>query len=68
MDYREYPLSQLLQNRKIFAVFDEEFQKDTWLDATALLGSESTISSLYKDGTVPKETLDRIVDRLSRKD
>ena len=30
MDYREYPLSELLKNRKIFAVFDEEFQKGTW--------------------------------------
>ena len=61
MDYREFPLSQLLQNRKIFAVFDEEFQKGTWLDATALLGSESTINQLYRDGTVPRETLDKIV-------
>ncbi len=66
MDYREYPLSQLLQNRKIFAVFDEEFQKDTWLDVTALLGSDSTINQLYRDSIVPSETLDRIVTRLSR--
>ncbi|SDB25380.1 hypothetical protein SAMN02910298_01275 [Pseudobutyrivibrio sp. YE44] len=66
MDYREYPLSQLLQNRKIFAVFDEEFQKDTWLDVTALLGSESTINQLYRDSIVPSETLDRIVTRLSK--
>ena len=66
MDYREYPLSELLQNRKIFAVFDEEFQKGTWLDATALLGSESTINQLYRDGTVPHETLDNIVERLSK--
>ena len=66
MDYREYPLSQLLKNRKIFEVFDEEFQKGTWLDATALLRSECTINSLYKDGTVPRETLDKIVERLSR--
>ncbi|MBE5910055.1 hypothetical protein [Pseudobutyrivibrio sp.] len=66
MDYREYPLSQLLQNRKIFAVFDEEFRKGTWLDATALLGSEGTINSLYRDGTVPRETLDNIVARLSK--
>ena len=66
MDYREYPLSELLKNIKIFAVFDEEFQKGTWLDATALLGSESTINQLYRDGTVPKETLDKIVERLSK--
>lgn len=67
MDYREYPLSQLLKNRKIFAVFDEEFQKGTWLDPTALLGSDSTINQLYRDGTVPRDTLDSIVTRLSGK-
>ena len=67
MDYREYPLSELLQNRKIFAVFDEEFQKGTWLDATALLGSDSTINQLYRDGTVPRDTLDSIVTRLAGK-
>lgn len=66
MDYREYPLAQLLQNRKIFAVFDEEFRKGTWLDVTALLGSESTINQLYRDGTVPRDTLDKIVERLSK--
>ncbi len=66
MDYREFPLSELLQNRKIFSVFDEEFQKGTWLDATALIGSECTINQLYRDGTVPRETLDKIVERLSR--
>ncbi len=64
MNYRNCPLSELLQNREIFSVFDEEFQKDTWLDVTALLGSESTIDQLYGDGTVPAETLDRIVARL----
>ncbi len=66
MDYREFPLSELLQNRKIFAVFYEEFQKGTWLDATALLGSDSTINQLYRDGTVPRDTLDSIVSRLSK--
>lgn len=64
MNYRDYPLSKLLQNRDVFAVFDEEFQKGTWLDVTALLGSDSSINQLYKDGAVPAETLDRIVDRL----
>ncbi len=67
MDYREFPLSELLKNRKIFAVFDEEFQKGTWLDATALLQSESSINQLYRDGTVPQDTLDNIVERLSKK-
>lgn len=64
MSYRDYPLSELLKNRDVFKVFDEEFQKDTWLDVTALLGSESTINQLYGDRTVPDETLDRIVARL----
>ncbi|MCR4694780.1 MAG: hypothetical protein K5773_05630 [Pseudobutyrivibrio sp.] len=66
MDYREYPLSELLKNRKIFAVFDEEFQQSTWLDVTALLNSDSTINQLYRDETVPAETLDRIIARLSK--
>ena len=64
MNYKDYPLSELLQNREIFAIFDEEFQRGTWLDVTALLGSDSTINQLYGDGTVPVETLDRIVARL----
>ena len=64
MNYRQYPLSELLQNREVIAIFDEEFQKGTWLDVTALLDSESTIDELYCDGTVPAETLDSIVARL----
>ncbi len=66
MDFRDYPLSLLLKNRDIFTVFDEEFNKGTWLDVTALLNSESSINQLYSDDTVPAETLDRIVARLSR--
>ena len=67
MNYRDYPLSELLQNRDIFAIFDEEFQRGTWLDVTALLQSESSINQLYGDGTVPRETLDKIVARLENK-
>ncbi len=66
MDFRDYPLSLLLKNRDIFAIFDEEFNKGTWLDVTALLNSESSINQLYSDDTVPAETLNRIVARLSR--
>lgn len=66
MNYIDYPLSELLQNRKIYQVFDEEFRKGTWLDVTALLGSDSTIKQLYADGTVPRETLDAIIARLSK--
>ncbi|MCF0130569.1 MAG: hypothetical protein HUJ71_02515 [Pseudobutyrivibrio sp.] len=68
MSLQEYPLSQLLQNRTIFAIFDEEFAKDTWLDVTALLRSDSTIKALYSDGTVPHATLDRVVARLAALD
>ena len=64
MDYRDIPLGEMLKDRRIFSIFDEEFHRDTWLDVTALLGSESTLGSLYEDGTVPKEVLDRILKRL----
>ena len=60
-------LSVLLQNRDIFAVFDEEFHKATWLDVTALLSSESTLSDLYTDGIVPAAVLDEIVKRIEVK-
>ena len=65
MNFREYPLSALLKNRDIFASFGEEFAKGTWLDVTSLLDSDSTINQLYVDGTVPVDTLDSIVARLS---
>ena len=67
MDIKQQPLSILLQNRDIFAVFDEEFQRATWLDVTALLSSESTLTDLYTDGTVPAEVLDEIVKKISLK-
>ena len=66
MDYRQVPLSELLQDRRIFAIFDEEFHKNTWLDVTALLGSESTLGGLYEDGIVPPEVLDSILKRLKQ--
>ncbi len=66
MDYRDIPLTDLLQDRRIFSIFDEEFRKGTWLDATALLGSESTLGGLYEDGTVPADVLDNIIKRLRR--
>ena len=64
MNYRDTPLTELLQDRRIFSIFDEEFRKGTWLDVTALLGSESTLGGLYDDGTVPAEVLDSILKRL----
>ena len=59
------PLSALLSDRRVFGIFDEEFHRHTWLDVTALLGSESTLGGLYSDGIVPSEVLDRIVKRLN---
>ena len=64
MDLKNTPLSELLQNREIYAVFDKEFQKATWLDLTALLRSESSIKDLYTDTIVPHDVLDNIVKRL----
>ena len=64
LDFEKKPLSELLMNRTVFAVFEEEFSQGTWLDVTALLASDSNIHDLYQDLTVPKAVLDRIVERL----
>ena len=64
MDYKNIPLSEILRDRDIFVIFDEEFQKDTWLDVTALQGSDSTIEDLYFDKTVPENVLERIEKRI----
>ena len=66
MDYKTLPLSEVLRDRDIFVIFDEEFQKDTWLDVTALQASESTIEDLRTDGIVPDAVLDRIELRIER--
>ena len=66
MDISKEPLSVILQDRDIFSVFDEEFQKATWLDVTALLSSESTLTDLYNDDTVPADVLDEIVNRIKK--
>ncbi len=64
MDYRQMPLSVLLRNREVFELFDAEFARGTWLDVTALLGSDCTIVDLYQDGTIPSEILDEIMKKL----
>lgn len=64
MDFLNCSLRELLQHREIFAVFDEEFQKTSWLDVTALLRSDGTFAGLYEDGTVPRDVLDAIAVRL----
>ncbi len=68
MSYKTVPFSQLLQQREIFAIFDEEFRKgSTWLDASAIVHSESSIEDAYKDGTIPSDTLDAIVKRIEKR-
>lgn len=64
MEFRRIPLSSLLQDRRIFAIFDDEFQKSSWLNIAALLGSDCNIDDLYRDKTLPRQTLDAIVERL----
>lgn len=66
MDYKKLPLSEILREREVFVIFDEEFQKDTWLDVTALQTSESTIEDLRTDGIVPEDVLVRIETRIER--
>lgn len=63
--YETIPMSNLLKNRDIFRIFDTEFQEVGWLDASVLLASDSTIKDLYADETVPKQVLDKIVERLN---
>jgi len=64
MDILDRPLAEILADRKIFNIFDEEFRNAGWLDVTALLKSESTFNDLYKDGTVPEAVLDRIKEKI----
>ena len=64
MDFKKLPFSQMLQDRKVFGIFDDVFQQGTWLDVSELLASESCIEDAYVDGTIPKETLDLIVERM----
>ena len=64
MDFKKLPFSQMLQDRRVFGIFDDVFQQGTWLNVSALLTSESCIEDAYADGTIPSETLDLIVERL----
>ena len=64
MDLRNVPLSDLLADRRIFEIFDEEFSKNKWLNLSALQESDSSIADLYADGTVPATVLDNIASRL----
>lgn len=66
MDYKNLPLSQILREREIYIIFDEEFQKATWLELSALQNSDSTMEDLYSDNIVPHEVLDRIDERIQK--
>ena len=68
MRLKDMPLSQVLRDRTIFGIFDEEFQKEPWLDLTALLQSESSVTQIYGDDIVPREILDRVIERLDALD
>lgn len=63
-DIKKKPLSEILQNREIFAIFDEEFQKEKWLDVTVLIHSDCTFEEMAADGSIPKEVVSRIDTRL----
>ncbi|MCR5211370.1 MAG: hypothetical protein K6C41_02355 [Lachnospiraceae bacterium] len=65
MDILDRPLAEILVDRQIFSIFDEEFRNAGWLDVTALLKSESSLNDLYRDGTVPEAVLDRIKEKIS---
>ena len=67
MDYKQMPMSELLKDRAVYSIFDDEFSKGTWLDVTGLVRSDATLMDLYNDGTVPGQVLDNIIDRLRRK-
>ena len=68
MDVKGLVLADLLKNRTVYEIFDEEFRRGTWLDASALVGSESSIEDLYNDKTVPSGVLDAVVERLEKLD
>ena len=64
MNYEDMPLSELLQKPGIFEIFDDEFHKDSWLDVTVLLASDSSLRGIVADGTVPEAVVARICARL----
>ena len=66
MNYEDMPLCELLQKPGIFEIFDDEFHKDSWLDVTVLLASDSSLKDIVADGTVPDAVVARICDRLDQ--
>jgi len=64
MNYEDMPLSELLQKPGIFEIFDDEFHKDSWLDVTVLLASDSSLKDIVADGIVPEAVVARICKRL----
>ncbi len=62
------PLSVILRDKEIYKIFDDEFSRYEWLDASALLGCEASVKQLMDDQTVPKDILERIIDKLPIRD
>ena len=64
VELRKEPLSEILRSEKVYNLFYEEFSKEKWLDATALLQCDCSVDDIIDDGSVPKTVMLRIVDRL----
>ena len=65
---RNRPLSEILRTEDIFNLFYEEFSKEEWLDVTVLLHSDCSASDILEDGTVPREVMERVANRLDELD
>ncbi len=65
---RNRPLSEILRTEDIYNLFYEEFSKEEWLDVTVLLHSDCSASDILEDGTVPREVMERVANRLDELD
>lgn len=65
---RKRPLSEILRIEKFYNLFYEEFSKEEWLDVTVLLHSDCSVDDILEDGTVPKEVMERVANRLDELD
>lgn len=65
---RNRPLSEILRTEDIYNLFYEEFSKEEWLDVSVLLHSDCSASDILEDGTVPREVMERVANRLDELD
>ncbi len=65
---RNRPLSEILRTEDIYNLFYEEFSKEEWLDVTVLLHSDCSVDDILEDGTVPREVMERVANRLDELD